>query len=138
MADTVLHIDNQKIDAEILAFEEQIAAAQAHISTWQEEIGFRKRLKQYLLSHNGNAAHVAPEESSDEVGGPTDFVIAYLQKHNKAKARPIIAAYAESMNLEYDDVRSNVFNSLSRLKRAGRLDTEDAIEGKGDVWFIKK
>ncbi len=121
MSKNLVQVDISKIDEEIANF--------------QKEIDFRISLKKYAQSVSVVTSK-AISIKKNRVGNDsvTGFVMNYLIDKKQKSVREIIQSYAQQNGKEYKEVQNNISNTLSRLKKQGKIDSKKDPE-IGGVWF---
>lgn len=134
MTENIVQVDLSKIDSEILALENEIAALNAKKAI---KLGVKEFVLANALPANGHAVQFKPTIDTTQYGGISEFIIAFLGNNPGCDTRAIINAYAAHTRKKYDDISNNISNALSRLKTMGKIRSEEKPGGRkaGLRWF---
>ena len=131
METNIIQVDLAEIDRDILEA--------------QKRLDILMSAKKYAQSKNiaiksvvsSNIQIVTPHNNNM---GVSDFIMSLLTNNDKTDTRVIIQSYADHTHKKYDEVRGNVSNALSRLKKAKQIKNEVKSGGRkaGSLWILIK
>ena len=132
METNIIQVDLAEIDRDILE-------AQKHLDILISAKKYAQSKNIAIKSLVGSDIQIVTHHNND-IMGVSDFIMSLLKKNDKTDTRVIIKSYADHTQKEYDEVRGNVSNALSRLKKAKQINNEVKSGGRkaGSFWVLIK
>jgi hypothetical protein len=132
----------EKIIIDISQLDAEIQEKKGRIGQLENEIEELIRVKQYLLRTRGNAHFVFPDdEDAPEDLGISGYIQWYLGQKEEDTAEHIAEGWATYSKQKTEDVRTQISNSLNRLKNdLEKIDSRPLGIGRKDgyLWFLRK
>jgi hypothetical protein len=84
-----------------------------------------------------SAATPSKNTAPSKAIGLTDFIVDYLKKNPKSENKAITESYMKTTGKKLEDIRFNLANTLSRLRRENKVKAQDGPKGRGFLWSLK-